>query len=135
MVNPFISHIATIEIPVRNIEKSVDWYQTILGVKVLFTDDRTAMLRFESKHLPTIYLVQTYDNASLSFQNTNNEITHTIIDFYTPSLIEFYNWLNEQNVETGSLNIDTNHGFGGFSFKDLNGNLLSATNILDEDEL
>ncbi|MEH6943186.1 VOC family protein [Bacillus sp. JJ722] len=129
-MSKFTPHIATLEIPVTTIQRSVDWYTDIFGLKVHFKDNKSAMLIFESKGVPTIYLVETEEQHSLSFRNTNTEIVHSVIDFYTPSLVDFHGWLKDNNIEVGTLNIDPNHGFGGFSFKDPDGNQLGATNIL-----
>ncbi|MET1014460.1 MAG: VOC family protein [Paenisporosarcina sp.] len=123
-----ISHIATLEIPVTNIEVSLAFYIDILGAEVHFQDEKTAMLTMKSKGVPTIFLVETEEISGLSFRNTNNDIVHSIIDFYTPSLTELYEWLKVKQVEVGPLNL---HGeFGGFGFKDPDGNWLSACNIL-----
>jgi catechol 2,3-dioxygenase-like lactoylglutathione lyase family enzyme len=126
----FVSHIATVEIPVSNLERSIHFYTDILGVKTHFKGKKNAMLSFESIGVPTIFLVETDVPQGLSFKNTNNEVIHSIIDFYSPSLTEFYEWLKEKDVEVGALNVNPEHGFGGFGFKDPDGNLLSATNVL-----
>lgn len=124
----FITQIATIEIPISNLESSIEFYVDILGVKVIYQGEQDAMLSFQSIGVPTIYLVETEETYTLSFENTNNGIIHSIIDFYTPSLKEFYDFLKMKNVEVGPLNINEN-GLGGFGFKDIDGNRLSACNI------
>lgn len=129
-MNKFIPHIATLEIPVTNLQKSLEWYIDIFELKIHFKGEKNAMLIFESKGVPSIFLVETEEQQGLSFKNTNNEIVHSVIDFYTPSLSDFHAWLKDKNVEVGSLNIDPNHGFGGFGFKDPDGNLLGVTNVL-----
>ncbi|MFE8700050.1 VOC family protein [Cytobacillus sp. FJAT-54145] len=128
----FISHIATLEIPVTNLELSIEFYKDILGVEVEFKGEKNAMLSFKKKGVPTIFLVGTEGRKGISFNNTNNGIEHSIIDFYTPNLKEFYQWLQDKNIEVTTLNINEDHGFGGFGFKDPDGNLLSATNVLHE---
>lgn len=130
----FTPHIATLEISVSDLKRSLDWYLAIFDLKVHYQDRVTAMLTFESKGVPTIYLVETEDIHNLSFKNTNTENVHSIIDFFTPSLTDFHSWLKEQNVSVGPLNIDAQHGFGGFSFKDPDGNLLGATNVLHPEQ-
>ncbi|MCS0790001.1 VOC family protein [Cytobacillus firmus] len=125
----FISHIATVEIPVSNLERSVVFYVDVLGVKVEFKGEKNAMLSFQAKGVPTIFLVETEDRKSLSFSNSHNGVEHSIIDFYTQSLEEFHQWLQMKNIEVGPLNIKE-HGFGGFGFKDPDSNLLSACNVL-----
>lgn len=126
----FISHIATVEIPVSDLNKSVEFYVNVLGVTVLSNDGKQAMLSFAAKGVPTIFLVETTDDRRLTFTNTNKQIEHSIIDFFTPDLHAFYNWLKEQGISVSELNIDEKSGLGGFGFKDPDGNQLSACNIL-----
>lgn len=129
-MNKFIPHIATLEIPVTNLQKSLEWYIDIFELKIHFKGEKNAMLIFGSKGVPSIFLVETEEQQCLSFKNTNNEIIHSVIDFYTPSLSDFHAWLKEKNVDVGPLNIDPTHGFGGFGFQDPDGNLLGVTNVL-----
>ncbi|MBT2691155.1 VOC family protein [Bacillus sp. ISL-47] len=127
----YISHIATVEIPVSNLDRSVHFYVEVLGVEVEFKGEKNAMLSFQSKGVPTIFLVETAaEGKSLSFANSNDGVEHSVIDFYTPSLKELHQWLQEKNVEVGPLNLNQEHGLGGFGFKDPDGNLLSACNVL-----
>ena len=130
----FVTHIATIEIPVTNLKRSIDFYVKVLGVSVTFQGETQAMLSFGSKGVPTLFLVQTENLQQLSFMNTSNSVEHSVIDFYTENLVEFRQWLADQKVEVGSLNINEENGLGGFGFKDPDGNLLSACNILHENQ-
>jgi catechol 2,3-dioxygenase-like lactoylglutathione lyase family enzyme len=131
-MSKYISHIATVEIPVSNLDRSVEFYVDVLGVKVEFKGEKNAMLSFQSKGVPTIFLVETEERKSLSFVNSNDRVEHSVIDFYTSSLKEFHQSLQEKNVEVGPLNINQEHGLGGFGFKDPDGNLLSACNVLHQ---
>ena len=124
----FVSRIATVEIPVSNLGNSIDFYIKVLGVHIEFKDEKTAMLSFRHKGVPTIFLVETEDTYPLAFTNTNSNVSHSIIDFYTPTLKDFYHWLKKNKVEVDSLNINE-EGIGGFGFKDPDGNNLSACNI------
>jgi catechol 2,3-dioxygenase-like lactoylglutathione lyase family enzyme len=133
-VSNFISHIATVEIPVTNLNKSIDFYIDILGVKVEFKEDKQAMITFSKQGVPTLFLVETEESKSLSFRNTNNGIVHSVIDFYTPRLKEFYNWLVEKQVEVGTLNVHNETGLGGFGFRDPDGNLIGACNVLHQNQ-
>lgn len=129
-MSSYITHIATVEIPVSNLEQSIEWYMDMLEVNVVFKGEQAAMLSFEEKGVPTLYLVETAEVNGLSFKNTHSDIVHSVIDFYTADLHGFYNSLVGKNVWVTPLNIDPEHGFGGFGFKDLDGNLLGATNVL-----
>jgi catechol-2,3-dioxygenase len=131
-MSEFISHVATLEIPVKSLERSIPFYKEVVGVEVEFKGEKNAMLTFRKKGVPTIFMVETEEKERISFKNSNTEVEHSIIDFYTADLEGFYNWLKEKNIEVGPLNINPEHGFGGFGFKDPDGNLLSATNVLHE---
>lgn len=125
-----ITHVATIEIPVTKLERSLQFYVDVLGVEVHFKGEKNAMLTFKSKGIPTLFLVETEERDRLAFRNTNTDVLHSIIDFYTPALKELYEYLKEKKVEVGTLNVNETNGLGGFGFKDPDGNWLSACNIL-----
>lgn len=129
-MSSFISHIATVEIPVSNLQSSISFYQEILGVEIHFQGEQNAMLTFNKKGVPTIFLVETDSTDTISFQNSHTDVVHSIIDFYTHDLEGFYHWLQEKGIDVGSYNVNPDHGYGGFGFKDPDGNLLSATNVL-----
>ena len=124
----YVTRIATIEIPVKDLETSVNWYSKTLNLVVQHKTENDAMLSFNAKSVPTMYLVRTDAKARLSFDNTNTETTHSIIDFYTYNLEGFYESLKEAGVEVGTITMNE-RGFGGFGFKDPDGNQLGATNI------
>jgi RNA polymerase sigma factor (sigma-70 family) len=129
-----VPRIATIEIPVSNIRRSVEWYCRILGTKVVFESTDSAMLHLQGASrigVPTLYLVQTDDYKNkISFLNTNTNIIHSVIDFYVPDLVKFHQFLSDQGVEVGTLNFNLGmEGKGGFGFKDPDGHLFSACNV------
>ncbi|HET7656966.1 MAG TPA: VOC family protein [Bacillales bacterium] len=136
MKRPQISKIATIEIPVSQLERSIKWYTEILDLNIHHHGEKNAMLGFKWPGSATLYLVETYEQERLSFLNTNTGVTHSVIDFYTSDLKGLYNYLKEQNVEVGTLNVNPADPTkpGGFGFKDPDGNLLSACNV-DHDAL
>jgi RNA polymerase sigma factor (sigma-70 family) len=128
-----VPRIATIEIPVSKLEKSIEWYNKILGTKVVHQSTETAMLHLQGGNrvgVPTLFLVQTDDKMRLSFLNTNTKIVHSVIDFFVPDLERFQLYLQDQGVEVTKINfIPGLDGKGGFGFKDLDGNSLSACNV------
>lgn len=128
-----IPRIATIEIPVSVLKKSIDWYHKMLGTTVVHQTSNTAMLQLQGGNrvgVPTIYLVQTKDKQRLSFLNTNTNIVHSVIDFFVSDLERFHTFLKDQGVEVTEINfISGMEGMGGFGFKDLDGNSLAACNI------
>lgn len=128
MSHPLITKVATIEIPVSQLERSVEWYTRILPLRVHHKDTTTAMLSFEKPGAPSIFLVETNEVQPLAFQNTNNGVTHSVIDFYTPDLEQCHQYLKDQGVSVGTINKGPN-GMGGFGFTDPDGNALSACNV------
>ncbi|AOZ90830.1 VOC family protein [Paenibacillus crassostreae] len=126
----YISRISTIEIPVSNLNESIHWYTSLLGLEVTHRDDTTAVLTFDSLGVPGIFLCETKSENRLQFLNTNNDIKHSVIDFYTNDLNGFYNFLIEQGVQVGTYNMITEFDTGGFGFEDPDGNLLGACNAI-----
>jgi len=85
------------------------------------------MLRFQSKDMPGLNLVETDSTERLGFTNSKTQFKHSMVDFYTPNLEELYKDLISQNVRVTELNL--NGDIGGFSFYDLDNNLFDACNI------
>jgi len=125
-MDQLIPKLSSIEIPVQSIKASIEWYKTILKVEVTYQGEHDAMLRFQSKELPGLYLVETETTERLGFTNSKTQIKHSVVDFYTPNLEELYKKLISQNVRVTELNL--NGDFGGFGFYDLDNNLFGACN-------
>ena len=125
-----IKGIATVEIPVSSLDRSVVWYEEVLSMIAVYRDERTAMLRFRGHGpgVPTVYLVETEERRPLYFVNSYTGITHSIIDLLAPNLQTFRHFLQEKGVEVGKMNTNE-QGLGGFGFYDPDGNSLSACNI------
>lgn len=128
LMSKYITGISSVEIPVSNLDVSVEWYTKHLGLAVQHRGDSFAMLTFDTVGVPGVYLCKTESGERLTFINTYTGVIHSVIDFYTADLEGFYNYLVEQGVETGPLNISS--GYGGFGFKDPDGNLISACNVI-----
>ncbi|WP_345290152.1 VOC family protein, partial [Streptomyces gulbargensis] len=127
-----VPRIATIEIPVSNVEQSVAWYSKILGIKAVHQDEHAAMLHLQGPSrigVPTLYLVQTDDSSRLHFKNTNTGVIHSTIDFFIQDLERFHSYLKQEGVKVTDLNFFPGSTKGGFGFEDPDGNLLSATNV------
>jgi RNA polymerase sigma-70 factor (ECF subfamily) len=134
-----VPRIATIEIPVSNLKRSIEWYCKILGAKVVHETETDAMLHLQGSNkvgVPTLFLCQTDDLSNkLGFLNTNTNIRHSIIDFYVPDLVRFHKFLSDQGVNVGKLNYNIGDGLGGFGFSDPDGNLLAACNITHQGQV
>ncbi|KGE16776.1 hypothetical protein PWYN_18960 [Paenibacillus wynnii] len=126
--------VATVEIPVTDLDESISWYSKYLGTTILTKTNHTAMLTCSTTNSPgnpTLYLVETSDNERLSFRSSHTGITHSVIDFYVPDLESFHAFLAENGVQVSPLHLfpDTK-GLGGFGFSDSSGNSFGATNIV-----
>ena len=128
-----ISKIATIEIPVTNLQRSVYWYTEVLQFSLLHHDEDhgTAMLSLMTSGAPTLYLVEIEEITPISFHNKRTGVTHSVIDFYTNNLHDYHSYLTDQGVKVDALKIEAAE-LGGFGFQDPDGNRLSVCNISHE---
>lgn len=131
-----VPRIATIEIPVSDLKRSVEWYCSILGMKVIgrFEDTwKEAMLQFSEQlsGVPLLYLVQTNSPERLRFHNSNYGYTQSVIDFYTEDLSAFHRFLKSNGTTTNRDIVDLQPGeVSGFGFFDPDGNSFGATNLV-----
>ncbi|MDQ0062613.1 VOC family protein [Paenibacillus harenae] len=131
-----VPRIASIEIPVSNLKRAVDWYCQFLGLELLGEYEQSwkeAMMQFPGHvaGVPTIYLVKTESDDRLGFYNTNRGYTQSIIDFYVPDLSAFHRKLASHGVKTNREHVVLNPGeISGFGFFDPDGNSLGATNAV-----
>lgn len=133
-----VPRIATIEIPVSNVQQAIDWYTKVLGVNAVYQDEHTAMLHLQGGTrigVPTLYLVQTEDTKRLDFKNSHTGITHSIIDFFIEDLERFHAFLKKEDVKVTELNFFPGTKMGGFGFEDPDGNLLSACNVTHQGQV
>lgn len=75
-----VEHIATIEIPVKNLKESIEWYTKHLELTCVFEGETNAMLSFHTNS-PTIFLVQTEEVNSISFLNSYTGVKHRLSIF------------------------------------------------------
>lgn len=134
-MNKYISRISSVEIPVSNLEDSIKWYTQVFGLEIQFQDKNSAMLTFDAIGVPGIFLCETKDNSRLHFVNSNTEITHSVIDFYTSDLKGFHSHLIQQGIEVGALNMNTEYDVGGFGIKDPDGNMLGVCNAIQQGQV
>lgn len=128
-----ITRISSIEIPVSNVDASVEWYVNVLGLEVQHKDEKTAMLTFNAVGVPGLFLCETGSSERLRFVNSNNGITHSVVDFYTDDLERCHKDFIAQGVKVGKLNVF--NGFGGFGFEDPDGNMLSVCNAVQKGQV
>lgn len=124
--------IATVEIPVSNLKKSVEWYTQVFGLSVWVELNNAALLHVQGKNAtsaPGIYLVETESPERLSFKNSYTGVEHSVIDFYVPDLERFHVYCCDQKLQVSEINLIQGMGKqGGFGIKDPDGNSIGITN-------
>ncbi|QTD40623.1 VOC family protein [Sporosarcina sp. Te-1] len=112
MKSPILNKIGTVFIPVRNIERSVEWYSDILGLEI-----SNEILH---GHLYVLPMVGTGIVLDSKIFSDDTIFKSPAFHFDTEDIEKAYDFMKSKNVEIIS-GIEYNHYF---NFKDLDGNLL-----------
>lgn len=128
MSSSLIQKIATLEVPVSDLDRSIQWFTTVLGLELKWKGADSAMIRLPEDTPPNIYLVRTESPDRLKFQNTNTGVRHSVIDFFTEDLAGLHAHLTERGATVTALKA----GARGFGLKDPDGNLFGVTDIRPE---
>jgi catechol 2,3-dioxygenase-like lactoylglutathione lyase family enzyme len=129
--------IHTVEIPVANLKRAIDWYQTALGLICAWSDERHALLSGAQAtgNEPRILLVETDDMTRLGFSNSSNGLHHSVIDFQTLELEDLHAFLHTQGTPVDDLKPPVNTWAPrGFGFSDSEGNRLAAFTNANESQ-
>jgi catechol 2,3-dioxygenase-like lactoylglutathione lyase family enzyme len=126
--------INTVEIPVTNLKRATEWYQTALGFLCTWSDERHALLsnaepgtNDDRVFAPRILLVETEDVTRLGFTNSWNGLHHSVIDLETSQLEHFHAHLRIHGTSVDDLQPPANAWAPrGFGFFDSEGNRLAA---------
>jgi catechol 2,3-dioxygenase-like lactoylglutathione lyase family enzyme len=108
MSHNYLKKIAIIEVPVSNLQDSIDWYTTNLGMMVTWRGETEATVELSTPGSPQVFLVQTDEGVSLSFKNS-------VIDFHTDDLKGFHKFLTDRKIQVTREDVGER---GGFGFKD-----------------
>jgi catechol 2,3-dioxygenase-like lactoylglutathione lyase family enzyme len=121
MTEPFVRRITTVEVPVADLTRAIDWYVQKLGLTVGWRGEHEATVALPegTAHL---FLVETADPERLRFQNSRYGYTQSIVDLYTSDLAGLHAYLCEHGVDVNDLQ----PGAKGLGFRDLDGNSLGA---------
>ncbi|BAB06940.1 VOC family protein [Halalkalibacterium halodurans] len=112
--------IPVIQLPVSNLEKAVEWYQSMLGLAFTFPfqeGDDEAWLNVNGSI--GLGLIRCDDVPNLSFRNKNGELK-AVLTFRVDDIHAFYTDLKDKGVPVGEMVYKEG---GGYSFivKDLDG--------------
>ncbi|GAA0323908.1 hypothetical protein GCM10008967_13050 [Bacillus carboniphilus] len=115
--------LAVIQWPVSNVEKSVAWYQKVLGVSLTFPfqpGDQEAWLNLGNAGFG---LIQCEEIPTLEFIDTYNKV-QPIVQFQVENIHEVYEELQNKGVNTGDMVYKEEGGYS-FTFYDLDGHAAS----------
>lgn len=114
-----INQILFNEIPIKNIEKSIEWYKNMLNLTFIWhsKEEKLAQLNLPSGQM--LFLVETKDDTTATF--TVNGEKHQVIGFHTTRIEELYKHLVDNEVKVEPI-IDDGAGNKFLHFYDLNGN-------------
>ncbi|MGD7043125.1 VOC family protein [Jeotgalibacillus proteolyticus] len=122
MAKSFIEQVHYIRIPVRDLEKSAQWYSDVLGLQLVsITEDPYAILKLNEGSFLLI-LVPTDDETFAHFTIQNEPAF--MIGFTSPNLTQFHQHLKENGVKVEDIIEDKGHAY--FHFTDPDGNKLQV---------
>lgn len=121
----FFSGVYQINVRVNEIKKAVEWYEEILGLRVLKDYGKTVVLEHE-RGVPVCLI----EKSSHIERPENLEGTHPVFGISSTSVEDCRKVLIERGVEVLKGGSE-----GHFKFRDLDGNLLEAylPDLYDED--
>ncbi|WP_227395580.1 VOC family protein [Jeotgalibacillus aurantiacus] len=121
MSKSFIDQVHYIRIPVKDLDRSAQWYEDILGFQLLnITGERAVLKVNEGPFL--VILIPSEDETFAHFTIDNRQ--EFSIGFTSPELFEFHQHLLDHQVKTDDIKEDHGHSF--FHFYDPNGNKLQV---------
>lgn len=124
-MKPIIKEIGSVFIPVKNLEQSIHWYESILGFKLTVNWGLGATLKIQNQ--PTVLgLIQVEEKQPVSFKNKENSMT-PYYNFLTKDIYYAYDFLKQNHVQV--RDIHNNGEFLLMNFEDPDGNLLSMIDL------
>lgn len=116
--------IPVIQIPVRNVEKSVAWYQEVLGLGITFdysAGDHEAWLNVNGGIGFGLVECSAPDLPKLHFINRKEEVT-PLFTFRVDNIYSAHRELTEKGIEVSEMKFKEGGGYG-FTFVDPDGHV------------
>ncbi len=112
--------VGTTYIPVKDVEKSSNWYVNKLGAELSYQDCDKAIINFANQ---SFFLVKAGENQSANFYdaNGNERFSVTFEVNGLNSLERIHHEFIEKGINTGAIE-DRGHAGRNFVFSDLDGN-------------
>ncbi|WP_407268548.1 VOC family protein [Radiobacillus sp. PE A8.2] len=122
MSNSFIEQVHYIRIPVKDLDRSAQWYRDVLGFQLLnITDDPFAILKVNEG--PFLLILVPSDDETFAHFTVNNESAFSI-GFTSSELLKLHQHLINNQVKVEDIHVDNGHAY--FYFYDPNGNKLQV---------
>ena len=129
MTTPAVQ-INTIEIPVSNLKRAMDWYQSALRFNCEWSDEKHALLANEVKANSSqvrLLLVETLETVRLGFFGSSSGVHHGVIDFKAADLEALHAHISTLGTAIDEMRPPSlSWAPRGFGFLDSEGNRLAA---------
>lgn len=112
--------IKSVEIPVRSLRPSIEWYCTVLDAEAVRVYTNSAVIRSRYFAQPYLFLVETVVQYRLHFSQPNGQL-HAVLNFLTSDLEQCYERITNLGVNTTKLSWDDDEPVE-FMFCDPDGN-------------
>ncbi|WP_341356733.1 VOC family protein [Rossellomorea sp. y25] len=121
MSKSFIEQVHYIRIPVKDLERSAQWYRDVLGLQLVNLTEELAVIKVNEGPFLLI-LIPTEDETFAHF--TINHEQEFSIGFTSPELSKFHQHLMGNRVKVDDIKEENGHAF--FHFYDPDGNKFQA---------
>lgn len=123
MTKPLLKGMEGVFIPVKDPELSANWYEEILGFKLLYIEEEAAVMRIAEQSQTVVCLVKTLNHQPMRFPN-NNFGVGKYYNFNPENIEETHKFLLNHNVKVSPIDGEGNTKF--FTFYDPDGNPLGV---------
>ena len=123
MANPLLIGMEGVFIPVKDPKLSANWYEKILGFKLLYIEEEAAVLKISEQSQTVVCLVKTLNHEPMKFPN-NNFGVGKYYNFIPYNIEETHKFLLEKNVKVNPIEEEGDSKF--FTFYDPDDNPLGV---------
>ncbi|MDP5276453.1 VOC family protein [Chengkuizengella axinellae] len=115
-------HLQIVELPVKNVKESVEWYKKMFGLKLSFPFNEGDDEAWFNLNGMGFGLIQTNDLPKMDFISSKGE-RKPFFTFQVDNIKEFHQEMIQKGVEVQDMVFKQDGGYS-FQFFDLNGNPL-----------
>ncbi|HET7627431.1 MAG TPA: VOC family protein [Bacillales bacterium] len=125
MKESMIQGVSDVFLPVSDLDRSIEWYSTMLGLNLRFKDDENKSAGMNTGNDIGLCLVQVKNHKPLAFPE-NDFLTEITFNFRTSEIDRLHETLKANGVETTDIYDSLDSTFRCFTFEDCDGNKLNA---------